>query len=197
MWQVCGDHIAVLTLGLGKLLHPQMALADVELEVVAGLGPVAAHMTREPPLPVDLLLVVAQLTGLDLLAALLALDLLRLTLGVESEDVAGQVAGAPLDLDPADVTSYELPGLVDVPDVQHDVPLVRGGVGALVAAVHLLVGVVNTLQVDLEAVLVGDHLPALVTGHRLTSSLFRFLRSFQFRLLDFITFLQMSVQFPD
>ena len=95
MWQVCGDHIAVLTLCLGELLHPKVALADVELEVVASLGPVAAHVTREPPLPVNLLLVVAQLTGLDLLTALLALDLLCLTLGVESEDVAGQVAGAP------------------------------------------------------------------------------------------------------
>ena len=176
MWQVCGDHIAVLTLGLGELLHPEVALADVELEVVTGLGPIAAHVTSEPPLPMNLLLVVAQLTGLDLLTAFLALDLLCLTLGVESEDVAGQVTGAPLYLDPADVAGYKLPGLVDVPDVQHDVALVRGGVGALVAAVHLLVGVVDTLYVDLETILVGDHLPALVTGNGITRSLFGFLR---------------------
>ena len=149
-----------------------MTFADVELEVVAGLGPVAAHVTRKLPLPVDLRPVVVEMAGLDLLAALLTLHPLRLTLGVESEDVARQVTGASLDLDPADVTRYKLPGLVDVLDVQHQITLVGGGVGTPVTAVHLLVRVVDAINVDLEAILVSDHLPTLITGYSFTCPFF-------------------------
>ena len=133
---------------------------------------VGVLLKLSPSTLVFLVFVVVKMAGLDLLAALLALHPLRLTLGVESEDVARQVTGASLDLDPADVTRYKLSSLVDVLDVQHQVTLVGGGVGTPIAAVHLLIRVVDAINVDLEAILVSDHLPTLITGYSFTCPFF-------------------------